>query len=283
MGPLNPEIDEFQRAVRSLAKHPIIGRCLVRGELLLEKLSRDEVRELIRDDVSRYFLMAAAGLNRTSLKKAVLMPEVQVLPADMRRAHVIRQRLPAGIGFEAAAQQAVALRSGDLTRRVTGAVEGHFRERLAAEGIPLAMSPPIRHVPGLLVPKRKPDGVYPDPETGLPPEVYLEIKNIRRVGDDIQKRLYELAEASLEMKILYGNLQLRGLNLRSTDEVEQNASLRGRVRQQIAGVRPIVVGFFICSRAEAERYREGAEAFVDRIFFQEEIDECLRFLRSAIH
>jgi hypothetical protein len=38
----------------------------------------------------------------------------------------------------------------------------------------------------------------------------------------------------------------------------------------------------LCPRVDAEKYREGAEAFVDRVFFQEEIDECLRFLKAAV-
>jgi len=37
----------------------------------------------------------------------------------------------------------------------------------------------------------------------------------------------------------------------------------------------------LCSKVEAERYRDGAEAFVDRVFFEEEIEECLEFLRIA--
>ncbi|MBI5544349.1 MAG: hypothetical protein HY901_10695 [Deltaproteobacteria bacterium] len=38
----------------------------------------------------------------------------------------------------------------------------------------------------------------------------------------------------------------------------------------------------LCSKLEAEKYREGAEAFVDRVFFQEEIEECLAFLKESI-
>jgi len=38
----------------------------------------------------------------------------------------------------------------------------------------------------------------------------------------------------------------------------------------------------LCARREAERYREGAEAFVDRVFFQEEIDACLEFIKDVI-
>jgi hypothetical protein len=72
------------------------------------------------------------------------------------------------------------------------------------------MSPPVRQVPGILIGKRKPDGVYPDPAGFAAPRVYLEIKNVRRPADDIQKRLYEVAEASIEMKFLYGALGSKG-------------------------------------------------------------------------
>lgn len=43
-----------------------------------------------------------------------------------------------------------------------------------------------------------------------------------------------------------------------------------------------MIVLMLCSRVEAERYREGAEAFIDRLFFQEEIEECLAFLRKAV-
>jgi hypothetical protein len=145
------------------------------------------------------------------------------------------------------------------------------------------MSPPIRQVPGILIGRRKPDGVYPDPATEAPPIVYLEIKNVRRVADDIQKRLYEIAEASLEMKILYGGLELRGFALSSTRAVLDGCSeFRGRLRDQIRQSLPAVIVLMLCSKLEAEKYREGAEAFVDRVFFQEEIDECLEFLKKSI-
>lgn len=72
------------------------------------------------------------------------------------------------------------------------------------------MAPPIPRAPGLLIDYRKPDGVYPGPTTGPAPRLYLEITNINRVSDDIQKRLYEIAETSIEMKKIYGDLELRG-------------------------------------------------------------------------
>jgi hypothetical protein len=107
-------------------------------------------------------------------------------------------------------------------------------------------------------------------------------QNVRRVSDDIQKRLYEIAEASLEMKFLYGTMEFRGLGLTSTKAVAADiGSLRAKLRASIVASPPIVVLLLLCSKAEAERYREAAEVFVDRVFFQEEIEECLRFLKSA--
>ncbi len=158
-----------------------------------------------------------------------------------------------------------------------------FRERLLQEGIAVAMSPPVRKVPGLLIGSRKPDGVAPDPATEEPPQLYLEIKSIRRVADDIQKRLYEIAEVSLEMKLLYGGLKLKGHRVRSTREaIDKVSLLRAKLREQVVRARPVVVAFFLCPRAEAERYRAGAETFIDAVFFQEEVEECLAFIRSAI-
>jgi hypothetical protein len=222
-------------------------------------------------------------MTRTTVKTAVRSPEAMLVPARHRRAFVIKQRLPHQESFDSLVRNAVALRSRDLARKGSGSIEGLFRERLIAEAIPIVMSPPIRSVPGVLIPRRKPDGVYPDPKTGRAPLLYLEVKNVRRPADDIQKRLYEIAEAAIEMKTLYGNLRLTGLGIKSLAEVDSGAArIRGEIRAQIVGCRPVVVALFLCSKADAERYREGAEAFIDRVFFQEEIQECIAFLRETI-
>ena len=84
------------------------------------------------------------------------------------------------------------------------------------------------------------------------------------------------------MKYLYGSLGVTGLNLSSTDGLDSDPSHRARLRDAIRASFPIVIALLICPRAEAERYRVGAETFVDRVFFQEEIDECLEFLRDAV-
>lgn len=279
----SPELDEFRRRIEELAGHKLIGRLLKRGEVHFKQLSLEDVAALMRDEVAYYFLIAAAGLNRTTLKKAMEHEEAQIVAPAKRRAFAVKNRLPVRRAFSDVASSAIALRAGDLGRKSRGGIEALFRERLAAERIPILMSPPVRQVPGILIGKRKPDGVFPDPARSAAPRVYLEIKNVRRVADDIQKRLYEIAEASLEMKFLYGALRLQGLALKSTREVLENpGKLRAQLRGQIVRVRPTVVVLMLCARADAERYREGAEAFVDRVFFQEEIEECLAFLKAAV-
>jgi hypothetical protein len=279
----NPELEEFRQQINGLRDHPTLKPRISGGEVRLAELELKEVDELIRtSDAAYYFLIAAGGLNRTSVKKAMREPDAQINAPRLRKAFVIKQRLPVRASFQATAVTAIALRESDLTRKRGGGVEQLFRERLKEEGIPVLMSPPPRFVPGLLVGKRKPDGVYPDPATGQPPRLYLEVKNVRRVSDDIQKRLYEIAEASLEMKAIYGNLKLEGLAVESTLGVECDPALRARLRGQVTTSAPVVVALLICPRAEAERYRPGLETFVDRVFFQEEIEECLGFLKATI-
>lgn len=280
----SPELDEFRRLIDGLRKHPSLGPLLRRGEIDLGKLSVAEIASLLQSQgPAYYFLLAAAQLTRTTLKSAAAEPDAAIVTKALRKAHAVKARLPRRGVFADIANAAVTLRGGDLRRKTSGGIESLFRERLAAEGIGVLMSPPLRAVPGILIARRKPDGVFPDPATGAAPEVYLEIKNVRRVADDIQKRLYEIAEASLEMKFLYGNLKLEGLGIRSTKDVVTSSALyREKLRQQITATRPVVVVLLLCRRAEAEKYKEGAEAFVDRVFFQEEIEECLAFLKAAV-
>lgn len=277
-----PDLEEFQRQIQALKRHPLLRRLLRTGEVTFRGLSMEAVKELARAEAGYYFLIAAAGLNRTTVKAAMNEAEAAIVAKGLRRAFVIRKRLPIRGSFEQVAHTAVTLRRSDLSRRTKGAIEQLFRERLQSEGIPILMSPPVRQVPGLLIGKRKPDGVFPDPAADLAPRVYLEIKNVRRVRDDIQKRLYEIAEASLEMKFLYGTMELKGLGITSTKAVAADApALRAKLRARVMASPPIVVLLLLCSKAEAERYREAAEAFVDRVFFQEEIEECLKFLKKA--
>jgi hypothetical protein len=280
--PQDPLLKDFRKRITGLAGSSILSPHIRGDEIQLANLTLDEVGELIQDEAGYYLLIAAAGLNRTSLKRAMKEPDAQIVSARQRKAFAIRKRLPTSGSFQATAETSAALREADLRRKGRGEVEQLFRERLKEEGIPVLMSPPTRRVPGLLIGKRKPDGVYPDPESGRPPKLYLEVKSIRRVADDIQKRLYEIAEASLEMKAIYGDLRLEGLRVTDTSTVECSPDLRARLREQITASDPVVVALFICPRNEAERYRLGAETFIDRIFFQEEIRDCLDFLKETI-
>jgi hypothetical protein len=278
-----PQYEEFQKQIEKLKKHPALAMVQRRGVVALGKLSLEAVAALIKEEPGYYFLIAAAGINRTTLKKAVAEHEASIVEPSKRRAFAIRKRLPVEKSFAEIASGALALRRGDLERRSRGGIEQLFRDRLAAEGIGLLMSPPVRQVPGILVGRRKPDGVFPDPAEGHPPLVYLEIKNVNRVSDDIQKRLYEMAEASLEMKFLYGSLRLEGLAVRDTREIMAGPEkYRKILRDRITASKPATVALFLCAREEAERYRQGAEAFIDRLFFQEEIDDCLAYLKAAV-
>lgn len=278
-----PLVDDFERSIEDLRSNPILLPHVKRGEVHLGSLTLDAVAQLMKVEAGYYFLIAAAGLNRTSLKKASAGEEAKIVTAAKRRAFAIKERLPVRKSFADIASSAVALRRGDLNRKSRGGIEALFRERLVEEGIGVLMSPPIRQVPGILIGRRKPDGVYPDPAVGSPPVLYFEIKNVRRVADDIQKRLYEIAEAAIEMKFLYGALRIDGLSLQTTTEVlAAPHPFREKLRGQIVGALPVVVVLMLCSRLEAERYRDGAQAFVDRVFFQEEIEECLSFLRDTI-
>jgi hypothetical protein len=276
------ELEEFRRQIDALATHALLSAHIEGTEVRLAELELNEIDVLARIEAGYYFLLAAAGLNRTSLRLEARTEAAQIVTPRLRRAYAFKAHLPVRQQFGEVATKAVALRSADLGRKRRGEIEALFRERLKDEGIPIAMSPPRRQVPGILIAQRKPDGVYPDPVTGRAPAIYLEIKNIRRVADDIQKRLYEIAEASLEMKYLYGNLELRGLDLDDTTSVAVDPELRQKIRAAITTTLPVVVAVFLCPKAEAERYRVGAEAFIDRLFFQEEIEECLDFLRNAV-
>jgi len=276
-------IEEFQRQVEDLRRSTHLKGVIKRGEVRFVDLSLEQVQALLDDPTGYYFLLAAANLTRTTLKRAASDDRSALVRKEDRRAHAVKEALPHRRPFDEVATRAIALRGGDIRRRHSGSVEQLFRDRLIAEAIPIHMQPPIRAVPGILIGRRKPDGVYPDPRSDQPPIVYLEIKNVRRVADDIQKRLYEVAEASLEMKLIYGVLELRGLGITSLQTVtEQAPAIRSALREQIRRSPPYVVVLLLCPKREAERYRDGAQAFVDRVFFQEEIEECIAFLRETI-
>src|SRR5437016_2302406 len=110
-----------------------------RSDLRLAELETKDVAALIREDAAYYFLIAAANLNRTTLRAAALAPEALIVPRVLRKAHVIKQQLPIRTSFETTANKAVALREGDIRRKGRGSIEGLFRDRLVAEGIPIYM------------------------------------------------------------------------------------------------------------------------------------------------
>lgn len=67
-------------------------------------------------------------------------------------------------------------------------------------------------------------------------------------------------------------------------EAERDAA-RQTLREQISAARPRVVALLICRAEELEvarRYQPRAEAFIDRLFFADEIPECLSYLAAIV-
>jgi len=90
----NPELVDFRKRLERLIKGKPIKRISKGRRLHLRELSLDEVAKLITAEEGLYFLQAAAGLTRTSLKKAQSAPEADVVHRSLRRAFAIKQRLP---------------------------------------------------------------------------------------------------------------------------------------------------------------------------------------------
>ena len=276
---MQPELRALEKELRALGDHATLARVIKGSTVAFHQLSNEDVTTLLAHPVGQLFLMAAADLNRTALRVGTATPDAQLVAPSQRRAFVVRSKLPPSADFSTLVELALQRRAGTLNRSVNAATETLFRERLEFEGVPIRMRGAFTQ--GLLISRRKPDGVYPDPATGEPPRLYLEIKKINRVRDDLQKRLYEIAEVSLELKFLYGTLKLQGLDSKTLLDDPARAVARKKLRRQIIATPPAVVALILCPFEEiplAQRYRENAEAFIDRIFFADEIEECIALL-----
>lgn len=281
---MQPELRALERDLNALRGHPVLNPVIGRdGRMRLSDLSVTHVATLLADSTAALFLLAAADLNRTALRSGIQSPDAQLVPAPHRRAFVVRSQLPRDADFATVVELALQRRAGTVGRSANAATETLFRERLAFEGLPIRMRG--AWTSGLLIDRRKPDGVYPDPDTGEAPRLYLEIKKVNRVRDDIQKRLYEIAQVSLEMKFLYGDLSIQGLELGRLLHEDDRVDARRSLRAQTHAAAPAVVALLICRAEELEiarRYRPRIEAFIDRLFFADEIDACLEYLSELV-
>ena len=106
--PQHPELEEFRLQLGALRRHPTLSRHVSGDDVRLGKLDLTEVDKLIREDAGYYFLIAAAGLNRTSLKKATAEADAQIVASKLRRAFVIKERLPVRASFRATAMPALS-------------------------------------------------------------------------------------------------------------------------------------------------------------------------------
>lgn len=280
-------VETFRREIEGFRQHPLIQPHLNDDIIDLKALSLDAIATIAKNrstTAGYYFLLGATTLNRTTIKTQRKSASEAGVPKQHLLAHVLKASfIP--MKFSSVVERAVSDRSRTLTRASSGRFEELFRDLLNSEGVGVVMSTKgnVVTVPGLLVKRRKPDGAYPDPRTGAAPQIYLEVKNVKRVSDDIQKRLYEIAQVSLEMKSLYGSLDLKGMNATPSDVMRDTSTYRAQMRQAITATLPVVVGLLMCSKKEAEPYREGIEAFVDRIFFApDETLACIEFLKETI-
>jgi len=143
-----PALDEFRRNIDRLDRNPSIAPLLRRGRVHFNKLTRAQIAELLRDETAYYFLIAAAGLNRTSLKKAAADETAKIVAKPLRKAFAIEKRLPVTGSFVDIANAAVVLRRGDLDRRSKGEIEGLFREvasSLVCLALFLSVEQPLDH------------------------------------------------------------------------------------------------------------------------------------------
>ena len=280
---MQPEIRALEAQLASARDHPLLAPLGdPAGTVDFASVSLDDIAAMLGDPTLSLLLLAAADLNRTALRAATEQPDALIVARPLRRAYAVRLKLPEAGDFATLVELALQRRTSTLGRNASAATETLFRDRLAFEGSPIRMQG--AHTAGILSERRKPDGVYPDPQTGRAPELYLEIKKVNRVRDDIQKRLYEIAEVSLEVKFLYGNLRLSGLGRATLLDDESRPQAREALRAQILGVQPVVVALLICRPEELEiarRYRPRIEAFIDRLFFADEIEQCLSFLAEV--
>lgn len=277
---MQPELRALERELDALRQHRLLASHLDDQDRLdLSALRLEDIAAMLSEAAASLLLLAAADLNRTALRAGMEQPDAQIVRQALRRAFVVRSQLPPTATFSTLSELALQRRAATLGRNANAATETLFRDRLVFEGIPIRMHG--AYTAGLLAERRKPDGVYPDPDSGLAPQLYLEIKKVNRVRDDIQKRLYEIAQVSLEMKLLYGGVRLAGFEHATLLDDDARAVARDALRAQIVRSAPVVVALLICRTEEldiARRYRPRIEAFIDRLFFADEIEEWIEYL-----
>lgn len=122
-----PEFDQFKAELRNLRAHRLLKKLIKRNQVHLGELAVEDVATLMLHEAAKYFLFAAAGLNRTALKKHAKEPETAIVEKRLRRAYAIKRRLPVKEPFDDIVARAEALRRGDLGRKARGGIEGQFR------------------------------------------------------------------------------------------------------------------------------------------------------------
>ena len=87
------ELRDFVVRIEALRKHAALAPLVRRGQVALGELDLNEIAELLKDEAGYYFLIAAAGLNRSSLKRAMADPEAAIVEKRLRKAFAVRKLL----------------------------------------------------------------------------------------------------------------------------------------------------------------------------------------------
>lgn len=115
-----PELDDFRRRIETLRQHSALKPWMDGDRVALGGLTLPQIVGLLADDAGYYFLIAAAGLNRTTLRRGMSDPEAQVVAPVQRRAYVVRTTLPTTGSFDAVASSAVSPNRHWLAHLCTG-------------------------------------------------------------------------------------------------------------------------------------------------------------------
>src|SRR4051812_41602782 len=64
------------------------------GKIQFTALTLEQVAALLQDEAGSLFLLAAADLNRTALRSGIQQPDAQLVAQPLRRAFVVKAKLP---------------------------------------------------------------------------------------------------------------------------------------------------------------------------------------------
>src|SRR5215217_5435587 len=111
---MQPELRALEKELRALRDHPMLGPAIKDSTVVFNKLANEDVAELLAHPFGQLLLMAAADLNRTALRTGTATPDAQLVAPHLRRAFVVRSKLPPSADFSTLVELALHRRAGTL-------------------------------------------------------------------------------------------------------------------------------------------------------------------------